>query len=241
MQLGLKPSGHGADQPDRRQSVIAALIHDELVRQKATELGLEPQGAYAEELARLQTQLTTVRRRGLADAYFRQEIAKKAEPTEAEARAYFDRHAAMIRTEVHVFQLLMRDEAQLATVQRALQNGATFEDLARRQFPALPEGAGVPWDLGYLGWKQLPDAWRPVLDTLKPGDSSPIIRGPNGRFWLIQLRDRRAKPELTFEDVRLQVVEDLKRTRLEQLTAQADAELRKSARVVMSPISGDSP
>lgn len=235
VQLGLKPIGHGAAEPsspDRRKTVIAALIHDELVRQKAVELGLEPEGQYAEEASRLEAQASVARRHGLVEAYYRHQIAKKAEPTEVEARQFFEANAPMIRTEVHLWQILVRDEGQITQAQRELQAGASFEDVARRQFPGLPEAAGLPWELGFLSWKQLPDPWRPVLDALKPGEISPIIRGLNGRFWILKLLERRAKPELTFEDVKPLIVEDLKRARIDQLTLQADQELRKTAKIV---------
>ncbi len=233
--LALKPTGHGGDQPDRRGTAIAALVHDELVRQKATELGLEPEGPLAEEIARLEAQLAIARRRALNDAYYRHEIEKKAEPTDGEARAYFATNAAMLRAQFHLFQILTRDEAQILSVQRELATGAAFEDVARRQFPGLPEAAGLPWELGDLSWKQLPEPWRPVLEAMKPGDVSPIIHGAGGRFWILKLVERRANPALGFEDVRASIVEDLKRARLAQLAAQTDLDLRKTARIVIHP------
>lgn len=234
VQLGLKPAGHGNEPsaPERRKTVIAGLIHDELLRQKALELGLEPEGAAADEVAKLETMLNGARRKALAEAYFSKQILKKAEPTDQEARQFFDANAELIRTEYHLEQILLRDEAQITQAQRELQGGASFDEVARRQFPGLPEGVGLPWELGFLSWKQLPEFWRPVLETLKPGEVSPVIRGPGGRFWILKLIERRAKPEVTFEDVRPLIVEDLKRSRLEQLSQQADQDLRKSARIV---------
>lgn len=232
LQLTLKPSGHGVEAAaaERRKTAIAALIRDELLRQKATELGLEPEGAAAEEVLRLEATLQAARRRALADAYFKQ-LAKKAEPSEQEARQFFEANAELIRTEYHLSQILLRDEAQITQAQQELQGGVAFEEVARRQFPGLPEGVGLPWELGFLSWKQLPDPWRPVLASLKAGEVTPVIRGPGGRFWLLKLVERRAKPEITFEEVRPLIVEDLKRARLEQLTQQAEQDLRKAARV----------
>ncbi len=232
--LGLKPTAHGAGEPsvpDRRKAVIAALIHDELVRQKSVELGLEPEGPAADEVARLELLLGAARRRALAEAFYRTQIAKKAEPSASQVRAFFENNAALIRTEVHLRQILLRDEAQILTVQRALQGGASFESEARRQFTGLPEGAGAPWELGFLSWKQLPEQWRGVVASLAPGQVSPIIRGPGGRFWILELIERREKNAVTFEDARPQIIEDLTRARIEQLTLQADVDLRKGAQI----------
>ncbi len=230
LQLALKANSHGAE-PDRRKMAIAALIHEELQRQKALELGLEPEGGPADEVARLETLLTVARRRALADAWFRAQVVKKAEPTEQEARQFFEANAPQIRTEYHLAQIFLRDEAQILQAQQDLQRGVAFEDVARRQFPGLPDAAGLPWELGFLNWKQLPEAWRPVLEALKPGETSTVIRGPGGRFWILKLVERRSRPELTFDEVRPLIIEDLKRARLEQLTVQSDQELRKSARI----------
>ena len=192
VQLGLKASGHGteASPAERRKALISGLIHDELLRQKAVELGLEPEGAAADEVTRLKTQLSAARRRALAEAYFKQ-LAKKAEPTDAQAREFFEKNQALLRSEYRLSQILLRDEAQITRAHEELLAGATFEDVARRQFPGLPDGVGLPWELGALGWKQLPDPWRPVLETLAPGQSSGVIRGPGNRFWIIKLIERR--------------------------------------------------
>lgn len=233
VQLALKPSGHGseASPQERRKAVIAALVHEELRRQKAQELGLEPEGAAADELARLEAVLDAARRRALAEAFARN-LAKKAEPSEQEVRRFFDANAALLRNEFLLSQIFLRDEAQITRAEQELKAGAPFEEVARRQYPNLPEGVGLPWELGPLSWKQLPDQWRPVLQRLEAGQSSSLIRGPGNRFWIIKLLERRVKSDLSFEALRPVIVEDLKRARLEQLAQQADLELRKAARIV---------
>lgn len=232
VQLGLRPTGHTETSlPERRKAVLAGLIRDELARQKAAESGLEPDGPAAEELARAETLLTVARRRALAEAYFKQ-LAKKAEPSEQEARQFFDANLELIRSEYHLSQIFLRDEGQITQALAELQGGAAFDEVARRRFPGLPEAAGQPWALGFLNWKQLPEPWRPVLATLAPGQSSGVIRGPGGRFWILHLVEKRAKPDLAFDDVRALITEELKRARLEQITQQADQDLRKSARIV---------
>ncbi len=231
VQLALRPVSHGGEAagPERRKAVIAGLVREELARQKALELGLEPEG---EEVPRLEQALTAARRHALAEAYFKAQVLKKAEPTEQEARQYFEANAAMLKTEFGLQQIFVRDEGAINAAQAELSKGTPFEEVARRQYPGLPEGVGLPWELGFLSYKQLPEPWRPVLETLQPGQTSPVLKGPGGRFWIIKLLEKRAKPQVSFEELRPLIVEDLKRTRLEQLTQQAEQELRKSARII---------
>ncbi|HEY1086474.1 MAG TPA: peptidyl-prolyl cis-trans isomerase [Archangium sp.] len=217
----LKPSAHLQDgvPAERKQAALAALVRDEQLRQKAVEAGLEPEAAALDELKRLEAQVLVARRRAYADAWLKKEL-ERVQPTEADARAVFERERAVYATEYRVQQILLRDEAQIERAAAALKAGTPFEDVARAQYPGLPEGVGVPWELGFLSWKQLPEPWRPVLATLQPGQASGVIRGPSNRFWLVRLVETRARPDATFEELQPLILEDLKRARLEALTRQ---------------------
>ncbi len=215
--------------PEQKKILLDRVIGKELVAQKAAELDLGDV-QYREELARRMADVNEWKRQALADAYFRHEAAQQPQVTDEEARRYFDENAAAIRTETHVLQILARDEAQIAQVRQELASGASFEDVARKRFPDLPAGK-TPWDLGYLKWKQIPDAWRNVLQTLKPGDTSEVVRGSGGRFWILRLLDRREDAALDFDAVKPVIVEDLRNARVEQARARAADELRKTARI----------
>jgi len=215
--------------PEQKKILLDRVIGKELVAQKATELDLGDT-PYREELARRMADVNEWKRQALADAYFRHEAAQLPPVTDEEARRYFDENATAIRTETHVLQILARDEAQIAQVQQELASGTSFEDAARKRFPDLPAGK-TPWDLGYLKWKQIPDAWRNILATMKPGETSEVVRGSGGRFWIIRLLDRREDAALDFETVKPVIVEDLKNAKVEQARTHAADDLRKTARI----------
>ncbi len=228
----LKPSAHGGDAAgrERRQGALDALVREELFRQAAEGAGLQPEPAALEEVARLEALVSVARRRAAADAYVRA-VLEKAEPTDAEARAAFEQNAALLRSEYHVQQLFLRDEATIAAAQLKLAAGAAFDEVARGLFPGLPAGVTAPWDLGFLTFKQLPEPWRPVLARLDPGQVSPLIKGPGGRFWLLRLVGKRPSAGSSFEELKPLIVDDLKRARLEPSVAQAEAALRAKAKV----------
>jgi parvulin-like peptidyl-prolyl isomerase len=215
--------------PEQKKVLLDRVIGKELLAQKAAEQGLGDE-AYREELARRTADLNAWKRQALSDAFFRNQAAQEPPIGDEEARRYYDEHAAAIRTETHVWQILARDEAQIVQVQQELASGASFEDVARKRFPDLPEGR-KPWDLGYLKWKQIPAAWQDALSTLKPGDTSDVLRGTGGRIWIIRLIDRREAEGMDFEQVKPVIVDDLKNLRMEQTRATAADELRKSARI----------
>ena len=113
-----------------------------------------------------------------------------------------------------------------------IARGTPFEAGPRARFPKLPKTVGAPWDLGYLRWQQVPKAWRNVVDDLKKGEVSGVIRGPNNRFWIIKLIDKRENPDITFESIKPTIMEVLKNAKIEELREKTDRDLRAKASIV---------
>lgn len=231
VQREARGGGHPGVMPEAEKDVVERLVRQELAAQRAREMRLELAPEARVELARLEAQVAAFRRRKLAEAYDRH-VAAKAVVSDEQARKYFEAERARIRTEVHVWQIMMHDDARIEEARRELEVGVPFEKVARRQFPALPESAGPFWDLGYLRWMQVPAPWRSALDGLEEGQTSGVIQGPKGRRWILRLIDRRENPDITFDLVKPMIVETLRGARIEAARADAERELRSGARVV---------
>ena len=214
-----------------RKNVLDVIIQQELTSQRAIELGLDADPRYQRSLHRMEAQINAFKRKELAEL-FRREIAGKVKISEAEAKQYFTRNAERIRTDLHVGQILMRKEGLIGQARKDIEEGKSFEEVAGKRFPRIPNATREPWDLGYMRWKQIPEPWRDVVYDLKKGEVSGVIRGPNSRFWIIKLIDKRVKPDITFESARPTIVELLKNAKAEELRAEADRELRAKATVV---------
>jgi peptidyl-prolyl cis-trans isomerase C len=228
--------GHGPKiEPtaEQRQKALETLIHDELVRQRALELGLSPNPQHLGELARLEARLVQAQRRALSDAFFTQEVEGRVEVSEAEARQLFEENAPRLRTELKLNQLLFRDAEKAEQAVAELERGEGFEAVARRQFPELPAAAGKPWELDFLSWRQMPAQWRPIIFGLASGQSTGVVRGPNNRFWVLQVIARRENPALTFEDLRADLLIEIKTTKLAARAAELDKTLRARARITV--------
>jgi peptidyl-prolyl cis-trans isomerase C len=225
--------GQPMPQPDK--DALEDLIRQELAAQRARELGLDQDPGYQEDLRRVEAQLTSFKRKKLADLFYQKHIVKQAEVTDEEARRYFDEHAAQLRTEVHVHQILSRDEGQIGQTLAELERGVPFEEIADRGQPTLPPGARKPWDTGFLRWQHLPEAWREVVYALEPGQRSGIIRGPNRRFWIVQVVAKREDPNVTFESVKPALVELLEQSKLAAVRAETEKSLRAKAKIEYGP------
>lgn len=215
--------------PDRK-IVIESLITEELSAQRAIALGLDSDETYRRELGRLQAQVSAYRRRMLADL-LHQQMRKDTTVPEEEIRRYFDQHEQQLRTETHIVQILSRDRQKLEQAKRDLDGGVPFEEVAGRAFPQLPPNTPSPWDLGYLRWTQIPEAWKSSLETLKAGEVSDIIEGPRGRGWIIKVVDRRVSEKVTFETERPILEQRLNVEKAQDARTQLGEELRKDARI----------
>lgn len=219
---------------DYLKKVLDGIIRDELIYQRAVALGHDADPGYQSALSLAMVQINAYKRKKLAEVFFRREVTEKAIVSDGEAQAYFAKNALRIRAELHVQQILVRKEAEIKTILKELKQGASFASVARRQFPNLPNLPNLPrepWDLGYLTWNQMPESWRNVVYDLKPGEHSGIIRGPNRRFWIVNLVERRENSNLGFADVEKQIKNLLKDAKVEQLRAKTLRDLRDKARI----------
>ena len=234
LQLRLRPDHQRANSeppPDFRKQVLETMIAEELLAQRAHELGLDSDPEYLAGLVPLQAQLDGYKRKALSELMIAHELKEKGAVTDAEARQFFDDHAAKLRTQVQISQILRRSAESIEQARHELAEAPSFEAYARSQFPqlALTER---PWELGYLRWEQLPPAWREVVYGLKKGEVSPVIHAEKDRYWILQVTDVRELPGVTFESIRPTLVEALKGNKLAQLREKTATELRAKATIV---------
>lgn len=217
--------------PDQEAAALEQIIQRELAAQQAMRQGMHTDAAVLKDLAEIEVQRNSLRRERLADLYFRRQVLDPTRPTEAEVQELWDREQKQIRTEYHVLQLFGRDEAQMAEAQAALKRGEAFGAVYVKLTNAPALGEARPWDLGYLKFQQMPPQWREILPRLKPGETSDLIRGPNRRFWLVQLVDVRVNEALQLSDVRVTLEEELATAKREKLRGQIEETLNKTATI----------
>lgn len=225
--------GHKGDKtPTQVKGILERIIQDELVYQRAIEIGLDANPKYQQELRKIEAQLNSFKRKELAKVFYRKQIIKKAEVSDTEARKYYEKNLEWMKNEVHVWQILRRDSRKIEEDLKYLSSGASFEEVAKKRFLTLPMTGRRPWDLGYLRWQQVPEAWREVVYDLSPGAMSGVISGPNRRFWIIKLIDKRENPELTFENARPAIIEIIRSEKVETIRRRTQRELREQAQIV---------
>lgn len=229
--LKLQNDSHEAVPSDEhRKNVLEQLITREILAQKALAQGLDKDQRYQEGLLRLEAGVKAFQRQELAELLLRKEGERRSAVSDEDALAYFKQNEKRIRTRVHVLQILRRSESAIVEVRSAIDRGKSFEEAARDLFPNLPAGQ-TPWDLGYLAFYKVPEAWRETVYELKPGEMSGILRGPNERFWLIKLVDVREDDALTFDSVKDAILSDMRAGKVQKSRDVLEEELRAGAKV----------
>ena len=235
VQLAMMGAGthQGQETPSDSKAVLDSIILQELIYQKAKQLGLDADPAYQEELRRIETEVIAFKRKKLTEVFLWKNT-QNIQISDEQARAYFTANAAQFRTVYSLSQILRRNEGLIQEDLKELKQGAPFEKVAAKQFPNLPTGVNPPWALGDMRFKHLPAEWKSVVSSLKKGQYSDIIRGPNNRFWIIRLNDKREDKTVSFESAKPMIVEMMKAEKAQQSREAIVQDLRNKAKIVYS-------
>jgi hypothetical protein len=214
------------------QNVLQTLVRDELIYQKSIQLGLDKKQEYRQKLMDVESQLRAFQRQEMSTLY-RRYVQEKAEVTDSEAQAYFEKNAKNIQTKFHVLQIFYKGKyPEIVKDHQDLKSGMPFEKVASRRFANLPKNIKAPWDLGEMSWNQMPQSWQGIVDRLEPGQVTDIIKGENDRFWVIKLANKRVDPQITFTTEKERLVEILRQQKADALYNSMLAEMKEKAKIV---------
>jgi peptidyl-prolyl cis-trans isomerase C len=233
VKLSLKRGSHGEKvAPEAPENALQTLVRNELVYQQSLELGLEKNPEYRRKLDEVEAQLRNYKKQEMLPIYV-EYIKNKAVVTDQEAKEYFEKNSKRMQTKFHLWQIYYKgDEARITEDYKDLKSGKSFEKVASRRFPALPKGMNAPWDLGYMYWSQIPTPWQGVIDRLEPGQTSEIIKGPNERFWVIKLVDKKVDPNITFATEKEKIGAFLRKQKTDELSETMLSQMRSKSKII---------
>lgn len=233
--ISRKKSGRGGP-PDVAtvKATLEELVDQEVARQAAAAAGMTADAEYQKKLRFYEAPFVQFQREELARMFVQRRAAAEQQVDEAELRKYFDAHAAALKTELHLMQIMVRnDEGKIREMKKKIEAGATFESVAATLFPPnLPPGSSPPWDLGVMRWTQVPAGWRDALEKMKEGEVSDVIAGPKGRLWIVKLVSRKANAAVTFEQLKGEIGELIQAEKGTGLSDKIKSELRQRAKIV---------
>jgi parvulin-like peptidyl-prolyl isomerase len=221
---------------DKEVRKAIAVLQAELGGKAAFTDTLAQLGATADELEEL------ARRRMLAQRYIDTAIAPTIAVTEDEARAYYTvpenqvYHAEQLRLRVILVNAMPgaseKEEAaaraRIEEAERRVLAGEEFGAVAREVSDDMSKASGG--DLGWVGREVLPAQFLGTVWATEPGEMTPVLRGQFA-FGILQVLEKRPRGPFTFEEMRAEVTERLRKEKLAAATAAAVAPRRAAATI----------
>lgn len=172
------------DDPALRRQFLGDMIASQLLVEEEHNAGIAGTEAYRARERQL-------RRKLLIETFLNETLLDTVRARDAEVRAMFVR----ANTELEASHLFARTRAEADALYERLQQGDSFEDLAREYFedPTLRDTGG---SLGAFGWDEMDAAFEDAAFALPVGGVSEPVRTAQG-WSIIRLDDRFTKPILT--------------------------------------------
>jgi len=179
-----RTGGGVQDNEETRRQILKNIVDEELLIIAAEQRGYAGDREGKQERERLEVQ-------ELLDAFNRRFVASRVTVSEAELKQLF----VNLNTRVQARHLYAPTQAQADSLYAALQNGASFEALAKGAFkdPALQNSGG---QLGAFTVDEMEPAFEEAAFALKIGEISRPVRTLDG-YSIIRVDARVAKPLLT--------------------------------------------
>lgn len=201
-----------------RREILNNMINERLMHKDIAAQGMDRDSSYRRRMKMAELQ-------ALLDAYARRISFDTIRITEEEAQQEF----RFYNTKVSARYLYARTEAGARDLKRRLEQGETFESLAREVFedPGLATNGGY---LGVFGWGEMEAALEEAAFTLPIGSISDPIKLRIG-YAIVKPESRVVQPlasEYDYMKVRQKLADRIQEKKIDRLVRQAGEEAARS-------------
>jgi len=216
----LKPM---TETPEGKKEMLDTMVVRELILQQAQKDGIDKSPAVAAKLEDL-------KKRVIVEAFLKKKVEESANISDAELQEFYKKNQDKFKTgdQIRASHILVKTEGEAKEIQKQLQGGASFEELAKKHSidGAAPKGG----DLGWFGkGSMLPD-FEKVAFGLKEGETSGIVQTKFG-YHIIKLTGKRPAGPRSFEEVKDQIREAMVPERQQETFKKLKEELKKGAKL----------
>ena len=124
-------------------------------------------------------------------------------PSMEEMEAYYQAHKIdfpALGMPIHVYHIVFDDSQEATEVLNQIEQGADFEETARRCFPGEPEIKDVAYDLGFITEGEMPDEFYAAALSLQEGEVSQPVKTKWG-YHLIKVVEKKEEEATAFSDI----------------------------------------
>jgi peptidyl-prolyl cis-trans isomerase C len=229
-----RESGVSVSDKDVRKGIVE--LHARLGGKSAYRDLLKQLGASEDELEALAA------RRMAAQRFVDTAIAARITVTDEEARAFYETpenqvyHAEQLHLKMIIVNampgLSAKEEAEarerIEEAERRIQAGEEFAAVARDVSDDMSKANGG--DFGWVGREAIPPRFLGRVWAIEPGEMSEPLRGQFG-FALIQVLEKRPRGPFTFDEMRDQVIAQLRKSKVDAAVADLVASRRAAAKI----------
>jgi parvulin-like peptidyl-prolyl isomerase len=162
------------------------------------------------------------------------EVESKIIISDAEVKDYYDQNVEEFKLpeRIHVFQVMVKDEADAVQARKAILAGTDFATIAkeRSQSPDAAKGG----DLGFFSRGQLPPEFESAVFNLKEGETSDVVRSTYGLHIFKVIKKEKAR-EMSFAEAKDKIVEILRTTKRDEEFAGWLARIKSGVPVTIYP------
>jgi parvulin-like peptidyl-prolyl isomerase len=138
----------------------------------------------------------------LKDMFIKRVIVPQINITEEMAKEYYtDHQESFTRPDLYnIQQITVKDKDEAQIILENLQKGADFSWWAKKKSISSSAVKGRR-NTGWLPKSSLPEPVQEIIDTLNPGDVTPILE-VNSHYIIVRLKDKNAREVKQYEKVR---------------------------------------
>lgn len=216
-------------------SMLRELLQQKLLEREAQKRGITvTDSEISQALKRYRlTDNQENRRRVMMDLMLEKLANAMAEVTEAEAKGYYEQNKSQFqqpeRVRLREITLESKENAEAIWEAVKLRSGENFADLARH-FSINPATRRRGGDMGIIPVSELHPKLQSVVKQMKVGEFSRPVE-IDGEWVILKLEARFPAEQKTFEQVREQVIAQLKQQKVWQLKLELPNKLLRQARV----------
>jgi len=178
---------------------VRKLIDDRLIIEEAYRMGLDQDPQIQQAIGAYILRESVVR-------LYNKEIVKKTRIREDDIRDCYKRNY----DQVHIKLMEVEAEKEAEEILKQLQEGANFEELAKRySIHASREKGG---DIATVKFGSLDSAIKETISKLRPGEVSGATK-TQSKYYIVKLEEKKEAPEEGFEEVKKRVEKKLRKER----------------------------
>jgi peptidyl-prolyl cis-trans isomerase C len=196
----LGQNGQQFQSPQGKKHLLQELINQELMYAEAMEMGMDKDEEFLDEL--------NTAKKEILKNYAIKKLFEDVKVEDTEAEKYFEENKAQFKKpeSIKASHILVKTEEKANEIKEKLDSGESFEELAKdySDCPSKQQGG----DLGFFSKGQMVPEFEKVAFDMEEGNISDPVKTQFG-YHLIKLTDRQPAQEVSFEEVRDQLKQQL--------------------------------